>query len=78
MKHFEVLGTGCRKCVTTAESIERIAQELGQTVEVVKVTDPAKIMEYQVMSTPAVAVDGKVVHSGSIPDHDKIVGWLES
>ena len=78
MKHFEVLGTGCRKCITTAESIERVAQELGQTVEVVKVTDPAKIMEYQVMSTPAVAVDGKVVHSGSIPDHKKIAGWLES
>lgn len=78
MKHFEVLGTGCRKCVTTAESIDRVAQEQGQTVEVVKVTDPAIIMKYQVMSTPAVAVDGKVVHSGSIPDHAKIVGWLES
>ncbi|PHQ25238.1 thioredoxin family protein [Marinobacter guineae] len=78
MKHFEVLGTGCKKCVTTAESIERVAQELGEPVEVVKVTDPAKIMEYQVMSTPAVAVDGKVVHSGSIPDHAKIVGWLKT
>lgn len=78
MKHFEVLGTGCKKCVNTAESIERVAQELGQSVEVVKVTDPAKIMEYQVMSTPAVALDGKVVHSGSIPEQDKIAGWLES
>lgn len=78
MKRFEVLGTGCRKCVTTAESIERVAKELGQAVEVVKVTDPAKIMNYQVMSTPAVAVDGKVVHSGSIPDHSKITNWLES
>tara|TARA_R110002074_G_scaffold400702_1_gene596779 strand:+ start:1283 stop:1519 length:237 start_codon:yes stop_codon:yes gene_type:complete len=76
MKTFEVLGTGCRKCVTTAETIERIANEQGQEVTVEKVTDPAKIMEYQVMSTPAVAVDGKVVHSGSIPEHDKIVGWL--
>lgn len=76
MKTFEVLGIGCRKCVTTAESTERIAKEQGQEVTVEKVTDPAKIMEYQVMSTPAVAVDGKVVHSGSIPEHDKIVGWL--
>ena len=62
--------------MTTAETIERIAKEQGQEVTVEKVTDPAKIMEYQVMSTPAVAVDGKVVHSGSIPEHDKIVGWL--
>lgn len=76
MKHFEVLGTGCRKCVSTAETIERVAAELGQTVTVEKMTDPAKIMEYQVMSTPAVAMDGKVVHSGSIPEHDRIAGWL--
>ena len=78
MKHFEVLGTGCKKCVSTAESIERIAQELGQTVKVEKVTDPAKIMEYQVMSTPAVAIDGKVVHSGSVPEQDKVAGWVTS
>lgn len=78
MKHFEVLGTGCKKCVNTAESIQRVAQELGKSVEVVKVTDPEKIMEYQVMATPAVAMDGKVIHSGSVPEHDKIVNWLEA
>ncbi|WP_449285996.1 thioredoxin family protein [Marinobacter sp. PE14] len=78
MKTFEVLGTGCKKCVKTAESIERLAKELGQTVNVEKVTDPARIMEYQVMATPAVAVDGKVVHSGSIPGRDEITRWLES
>lgn len=78
MKHFEVLGTGCKKCVHTAESIERVAQELGQAVNVEKVTDPAKIMAYQVMSTPAVALDGKVVHRGSIPKRKEIVSWLES
>lgn len=78
MKTFEVLGTGCRKCVNTAARIEQIAQELGKEVEVVKVTDLPRIMAYQVMSTPAVAMDGKVVHSGSIPERDQIVSWLEA
>ena len=78
MKHFEVLGTGCKKCVSTAENIERIAREMDQTVNVEKVTDPAKIMQYQVMSTPAVAMDGKVVHSGSIPEQDNITEWLKA
>jgi small redox-active disulfide protein 2 len=77
MKTFEVLGTGCKKCTNTAEKIEKMASELGQDVEVVKVTDPAKIMEYQVMSTPAVALDGQVVHSGSIPTSDAIAEWLK-
>lgn len=78
MKTFEVLGTGCRKCVNTAARIEQIAQELGKEVKVVKVTDLPRIMAYQVMSTPAVAMDGKVVHSGSIPERDQIVSWLEA
>jgi len=76
MKTIEVLGTGCKKCVNTATLIEQTAQELGQEVSVTKVTDPARIMAYQVMSTPAVAVDGKVVHSGSIPTREQIAGWL--
>ena len=78
MKTFEVLGTGCKKCVNTAEAIERTAKDLGESLEVIKVTDPARIMEYQVMSTPAVALDGKVIHSGSVPEQDKIAGWIQS
>ncbi|MGM0633013.1 MAG: thioredoxin family protein [Pseudomonadota bacterium] len=77
MKTIEVLGTGCKKCVNTAESIKRVAEELGASVSVQKVTDPAKIMEYQVMSTPGVAIDGTLVHSGSVPDHGTIVKWLK-
>lgn len=76
MKTFEVLGTGCTKCSKTAEAIERTAKDNGQEVKVVKITDPVRIMEYQVMSTPAVAMDGKLVHSGSIPQREQILSWL--
>ncbi|MGM0783168.1 MAG: thioredoxin family protein [Pseudomonadota bacterium] len=76
MKKIEVLGTGCKKCATTAEQIEAIARERGIEVEVEKVTDPAAIMGYQVMSTPAVAVDGKLVHSGSVPGRAKIEAMI--
>ncbi|MBF7053858.1 MULTISPECIES: thioredoxin family protein [unclassified Halomonas] len=77
MKKIEVLGTGCKKCVTTAEQIEAVAGELGIEVEVEKVTDPAAIMGYQVMSTPAVAIDGNLVHSGSVPNREKIESLLK-
>ncbi|MFO7909992.1 thioredoxin family protein [Vreelandella aquamarina] len=77
MKKIEVLGTGCKKCTTTAEQIEAIAQELGVEADVAKVTDPAAIMGYQVMSTPAVAIDGKLAHSGSVPDRHKIESMLQ-
>ena len=77
MKKIEVLGTGCKKCVNTADQIQSLADELGVEVEVEKVTDPAAIMGYQVMSTPGVAIDGKLVHSGSVPDRGRIESMLE-
>ena len=77
MKKIEGLGTGCKKCVTTAAQIEAVAGELGIEVEVEKVTDPAAIMGYQVMSTPAVAIDGNLVHSGSVPNREKIESLLK-
>ena len=77
MKKIEVLGTGCKKCVNTADQIQALADELGVEVEVEKVTDPAAIMGYQVMSTPGVAIDGKLVHSGSVPDRGRIESMLE-
>jgi hypothetical protein len=40
------------------------------------VEDIKDIMSYGVMSTPGVVIDGKVVHAGGIPGHDKIEGWL--
>lgn len=72
----EVLGTGCKKCETTAERISAAAERLGVSADVTKVTDPAAIMQYKVMATPAVAVDGEVVHSGSVPDAQTIEQWL--
>ena len=76
MKNIIVLGSGCSKCVKTAEVIEKIAQELGTDISVTKETSAETIMSYGVMSTPAVVVDGALVHSGSIPHRDQIQSWL--
>ncbi|MBA1147676.1 thioredoxin family protein [Ectothiorhodospiraceae bacterium WFHF3C12] len=73
----EVLGSGCKKCVATAERITEVGQALNAEVTVEKVTDAEKIMRYQVMSTPGVAIDGKLVHSGSVPSREDIEGWLK-
>lgn len=73
---IEVLGSGCRKCNATAEAIRQTAAELGSPAEVDKVTDPRALLRHGVMSTPAVVVDGALVHSGSVPDREKITGWL--
>ena len=73
---IEVLGTGCKKCDNAADAIRKVASEFGVDAEVEKVTDPQVIMQYQVMSTPAVAVDGQLRHSGSVPTRETITGLL--
>ena len=76
MKDIKVLGSGCARCVTTANLIEEVARDKGVEVKLEKVTDMAQIVGFGVMSTPGVVVDGKVVHSGSVPDRAKIGNWL--
>ena len=77
MKIIKVLGSGCSKCTQTFEIIKKIAQEEGVEVEVQKVSEPAKIMQYKVLSSPAIVIDEKVVHVGSIPKTDLIRSWLK-
>ena len=76
MKDIKVLGSGCANCRTTLKLIEEVAQARGVAVNLEKVDDMAAILGYGVMSTPAVVIDGKVVHAGGVPDRKKIESWL--
>ncbi|MBN1169418.1 TM0996/MTH895 family glutaredoxin-like protein [Candidatus Micrarchaeota archaeon] len=74
---IEILGTGCPKCKMLEENARKAAAELGIGAEITKVTDIGKIVEYGVMSTPAIVVDGEVRAYGRIPDAEEIKKWLE-
>jgi small redox-active disulfide protein 2 len=77
VKKIQVLGRGCSKCETTAKLIAQVAAESGAAIELSKVQSLPEIAAMGVMSTPAVAIDGKVVHSGSVPTRDRIAAWLK-
>ncbi|WP_076538702.1 thioredoxin family protein [Shewanella sp. UCD-KL21] len=76
MKTIKILGSGCKKCLETAELAQAVADEKAVTVTIEKVTDMAQIMAYGVMSTPAVVVDEKVVHKGSKPTKKQLASWI--
>jgi len=76
MKNIKVLGTSCASCKTTFEMIRHMADQKGLEIELEKVEDLAEIVTAGVMSTPAVVMDGKVVHAGGVPSKDKIRSWL--
>jgi len=78
MTKVQVLGSGCSKCQVTARQVQEVAQQLGVQITLEKIEQPAAIVAMGVLSTPAIAIDGKVVHAGGIPSREKIESWLRA
>ena len=73
---IEILGTGCAKCKTLYENVQRAVAESGKSAEVTKVEDIPSIMKYGVMSTPALVIDGQVKFSGKTASVSEIKAML--
>ena len=69
---IEILGVGCLKCKQLTANIEAAVKELNIKAEITKVSDIGKIVEYGVMTTPALAVDGAVVSAGKVLSREEI------
>jgi small redox-active disulfide protein 2 len=73
---IEILGTGCAKCKKTTSNVKKAVEELGLDIEVEKVEDINRILDYGVMMTPGVVIDGEVKVAGKIPDVKQIKKWI--
>lgn len=76
MKNFTVYGSGCSNCVRTKELIEQVAQEQGETIGLEKVTEMRAIVLAGILKTPGVGLDGRIIHSGSVPTLDTVRSWF--
>lgn len=76
MIEIKILGTGCSKCQQLAELAEKAAQQMNLDYQLEKVTDINKIIDFGVMITPALVVDGKVKIAGKIPKIEEIKKML--
>ncbi len=73
MTNIKILGTGCPKCKQTMGMVEQAVSELGRTdVQIEKVEDIMGIMQYNVMTTPALVIDGQVKVKGRVPSVTEI------
>lgn len=77
MKKIQILGTGCPKCKALTANAEQAANEIGMEYEIEKVQDINEIISFGVMTTPALAVDGKVLASGKVLSSDEIQNLLK-
>jgi len=75
---IEVLGTGCAKCKTLEENAKQAIAKIGGFHEIKKVEDIVEIMNYGVMSTPALVVDGSVKSSGKVLNVEEIIKIIQA
>ena len=78
MLTIKVLGSGCANCKRVEQIVRKIITDMGIEAEVVKVTEYAEIMAYNVMSTPGLVINEKIVSTGRIPAPAEVTTWLTS
>lgn len=69
---IKVLGSGCSRCKKALEVVNRVVADSGVDAQVEYVDDIMRVMEYNVMTTPAVVVDGVVKLKGSVPREQEV------
>lgn len=69
---IKVLGTGCPKCKTLEKLTREVVERNAIDATIVKVEDIMEIMNYGVITTPALVIDGKIVLKGRVPSTDEI------
>ena len=74
---IEVLGTGCTKCTTLLKVVKEALAKKGGFHSVEKVEDIEKIMSYNVISTPGLVIDGKVVSTGKVLTVDEVLALMD-
>ena len=76
MLTIKVLGSGCANCKRVEQIAHKVITDMGIEAEIIKVTEYPDIMAYNIMSTPGLVINEKVVSTGRIPTPAEITTWL--
>ena len=74
---IKILGTGCPNCLTLEKRVRAVVEQYNINAEIILVKDIMDIMAFNIMSTPALVVNEKVVAKGRIPKDSEIINWLK-
>ena len=78
MLNIKVLGPGCANCRKLEEIAREAAAALGVDAEISKVTDMQQIIAYDVLKTPGLVINEKLVSSGRIPTPQTVAEWIRA
>jgi small redox-active disulfide protein 2 len=75
---IKVLGPGCAKCHALDKLVREVLQEQHLEAQVDYIQDMRRIMDYNILSTPGLVINGKVVSSGRVPSKAEIATMLQA
>jgi small redox-active disulfide protein 2 len=76
MLTIKVLGSGCANCKRLEQIVKNTVDQLSIEAEVMKVTDPTKYIDYGVMATPGLVINGVTVSSGRVPSTAEVATFV--
>ncbi|NMG76370.1 thioredoxin family protein [Aromatoleum diolicum] len=78
MLTIKVLGPGCANCRKLEEVVQSAVASLQVEAQIIKVTDMQEIIAYDVLKTPGLVINGKLVSSGRIPVPAAVAEWIRA
>lgn len=75
--NVKILGSGCSKCKSLEQKVRQLDEAHQLHLEIEKVTDLKEIMQYGVMMTPGLVINGILKSFGSVPKDEQLLQWLK-
>lgn len=76
MLTIKILGSGCANCKRLELLTHQVVDQMGVQAEIIKVTEYSDIMAYNIMSTPGLVINEKLVSAGRIPSTSQLTSLL--
>ncbi len=74
---IKILGPGCRRCKTLAKDVEDVVNGIDLDIRIEKVERMEEILKYNILRTPGLVIDGKLISSGRVPSKSEIKKWIQ-